>query len=379
MGSVNSTPLLQAPVSLILELTSKCNLRCVYCFHFDSVTEYCKDLPTEEWLQFIEELQSLSILEVSLSGGEPFSRPDFMTICRKVAESNIRYTILSNGTMITEDHARELADIGRGKVQVSLDGIDEINDAGRGKGTFQAAVRGIRNLIKYHVPVYPRVTISHHNIGHLEETADFIFNDLGLDFFATGGAVVNESNSKNPFQIELTIDDVAQSIMEHRRVMSKYPGKRIGAVSVPMGVWNTWRKMLWAEKENRNIRGGGCHATCGGVYTRLGVRPDGGIVPCTSFPDKVLGYINRDKLKDVWQSAQFLNELRALRHKPITDYDRCRECRFNRWCVGSCPAVVQQYNDGSRPSCASTMCLTDFLERFPDFDFDLEHIGDILK
>ena len=161
--------------------------------------------------------------------------------------------------------------------------------------------------------------------------------------------------------------------------MSKYPGKRIGAVSVPMGVWNTWRKMLWAEKENRNIRGGGCHATCGGVYTRLGVRPDGGIVPCTSFPDKVLGYINRDKLKDVWQSAQFLNELRALRHKPITDYDKCRECRFNRWCVGSCPAVVQQYNDGSRPSCASTMCLTDFLERFPDFDFDLEHIGDILK
>ena len=121
MGSVNSTPLLQAPVSLILELTSKCNLRCVYCFHFDSVTEYCKDLPTEEWLQFIEELQSLSVLEVSLSGGEPFSRPDFMTICRKVAESNIRYTILSNGTMITEDHARELADIGRGKVQVSLD------------------------------------------------------------------------------------------------------------------------------------------------------------------------------------------------------------------------------------------------------------------
>ena len=111
MGSVNSTPLLQAPVSLILELTSKCNLRCVYCFHFDSVTEYCKDLPTEEWLQFIEELQSLSVLEVSLSGGEPFSRPDFMTICRKVAESNIRYTILSTGTMITEDHARELADI----------------------------------------------------------------------------------------------------------------------------------------------------------------------------------------------------------------------------------------------------------------------------
>lgn len=362
---------IQSPVSLSLEITGKCNLRCSYCYHFDSVSGECGDLPTEEWLRFIDELQSLKVLSVIISGGEPFLRSDLFTILQKCSDCRIRYTILTNGTLITEADAKKIAQIGRSSIiQVSLDGIGEVNDSARGKGSFALAVRGIRHLMAAGLNAYPNVTLSHHNIRHLEETADFLLNTLGVKSFGTIAASVSEDNSKNPEQVEPTIPEYAEAMLTMRKLQKKYPG-RIHGRSGPCATLREWGKMLRARRDNLSVLFGGCHASCGMVFEALSVRSDGAILPCTTWPTHVLGWINRDKLADVWCNSPFLNELRDCRRKPLSDYEYCRTCEYAPYCIGACPAVSWQYNDGSRPSCAAHLCLRKFLEVCPDFDFEL--------
>ena len=356
-----------SPTDALLEITGKCNLRCSYCFHFDSSTEGLEDLPTWEWLRFIDELQSLSVFRVALSGGEPFIRQDILELCRHIAGSRMRFSILSNGGLITEHHAAELASIGRGTVQISLDGVGAVNDAARGAGSFDAATRGIRLLQRYKIPTVARVTLGHHNKAHFEETIDYIYNDLGMRTVSTGSAIIFDANSKDYNAIQLSLKDFADTIKAHLRIIKKYPDLDIRALSGPYGVYKEWRRIYRAMKLGKGSRFGGCHAVCTFPYNRIGVRTDGGIVACSSFPDRVLGRINRDSLADVWLNDTFLQELRDLRRKPLADYPRCSACRFRPWCVGGCPATLAQCTEGGVVQCAAAVCLRQFTELFPAF------------
>lgn len=92
----------QAPKSVDLALTGRCNLSCKYCFYADSMTTRT-DLPTGRWLDFFCELGELGVQRVCLSGGEIFVRPDIFTLIDGVIANRMRYSILSNGTLITKD------------------------------------------------------------------------------------------------------------------------------------------------------------------------------------------------------------------------------------------------------------------------------------
>ncbi len=367
-----SSAVMQAPVVALMEVTSKCNLRCSYCFHFDSVTEHCKDLSKDEWLQFFAELQSLKVFTITLTGGEPFVRPDFLDLCQGASELGLRYRILSNATLITDADAARLAKIGRcSAVQVSLDGIGEINDAARGKGAFDKAVRGIRHLLNHGINVFPRVTLSHHNLGHLEEFADFIVNELKIPHFGTNMATVMGENGKNAAELEYNIHQYADAMREHQIVNKKYPGV-IQAFAGPGAMLRHWKTALKAKRDNIPMVHGGFHSTCSLVYQRICVRPDGGILACSAFPEQVMGYINQDSLSDIWRNGKFINEMRKFRHKPLTDYANCATCEYRPWCGGGCPAIVLQYISNDSTSCAGHTCLRKFLAVEPDFDFELD-------
>ena len=153
--------IMSTPKSMDLEITNRCNLRCKYCSHFTSAGDVGQDLPKEEWLQFFEELKHCAVLSVCLSGGEPFYREDLKDLIEGIIRNRMRFNILSNGTLVTDEMAEFLASSRRcDSVQVSIDGsIPITHDAFRGDGTFFRAIKGIKSLQKHNVPVTVRVTI----------------------------------------------------------------------------------------------------------------------------------------------------------------------------------------------------------------------------
>jgi len=357
-----TAPIMRTPRTVDVEITARCNLRCRYCYFFDNPSVQYRDLPTDEWLAFFEELGSCGVMEVTLAGGEPFIRKDLAQLVDRIVANRMRFSILSNGSLITDQIAAHLARTGRcSAVQVSVDGsCAEVHDSCRGTGSFQRAVHGIRILQTHGVPVTARVTIHRFNVHDLHGTAVFLLEELGLPSFSTNAAGYLGSCRTNAAWLMLGTEE-RQLAMEillalHRR----YPG-RITASAGPMAEARLWGRMERARLERAaGSPGEGALTACGCPFTRLTVRADGTYVPCTMLAHMRLGTINRDPLIKVWQTSEDLNRLRGRRSFSLKEFDFCAGCSYLPYCTGNCPALAYAMT-GSVDHPSPDACLRNFL------------------
>jgi MoaA/NifB/PqqE/SkfB family radical SAM enzyme len=83
--------LMRSPKSMDLDITSRCNLRCKYCFQRTGPSDTRTELHTEEWAAFCNELGECSVMSVCIGGGEPFIREDLPDIIDAVVEKRMRF------------------------------------------------------------------------------------------------------------------------------------------------------------------------------------------------------------------------------------------------------------------------------------------------
>ena len=84
---------------------------------------------------------------VNIGGGEPTIRPDFWHLLEYSVAHNVGVKFSTNGSRITSSRAAWLASTDYVDVQVSLDGATAgVNDALRGEGTHEVALRALDNL-----------------------------------------------------------------------------------------------------------------------------------------------------------------------------------------------------------------------------------------
>lgn len=356
---------MRSPRKVELTITSRCNLRCIYCFHFDSAADVPEDLPSAEWLRFFEELTAAGVTEVTISGGEAMIRKDFKELVEGVVRNRMRFSILSNGTLINDDIAEFLASTNRcNSVQVSIDGPDSsVHDLNCGKGSFVRAVRGLRSLKKYNINRTVRLTITRNNYHHLEEAARILLEDIGLGSFSTNSACPFGMTKRDMDQIMLRPDEFAYAMEAHNRIIAKY-GKRVSAQAGPLSCYTHWREVERKIRKNVPPRPGeGFLTSCGGVFSKMAVRSDGIMTPCTQLSHIELGRINRDSLTDVWQNHPEMKRLRERRQIPLADFNYCRDCNYVKYCRGGCPANAWELTgDENRPVHSPDSCYRKFLE-----------------
>lgn len=344
---------IRTPRSLDLEITARCNQRCSYCYYFDNPCVPYQDLPLEDWLQFLDELGRCAVMRVTLQGGEPFMREDFRDIVDGVVRNRMRFSVLTNGTLVTEALAAFIAETGRcNQVQVSIDGsCAEVHDRTRGKGSFDQAVRGLRLLQRHGVPVGVRVTVTRHNVDDLENTTRFLLDDLGIPQFGTNAAGYVGSCMRHAKDVLLSNEQRMQAMRALVALEAGYPG-RIQASAGPLADAGTWLRMERARKEKSPaFENGGRLTGCGCHFTGCAVRADGALVPCVLLPHMEMGRINRDSLTEVWQKSPVLQALRGRSSIPLTDFDHCHGCPYVPYCTGNCPALsYTQFGEVQHPS-----------------------------
>ena len=137
---------LDAPICLTWELTYACNLSCVHCLS-SSGRRDPRELTTAEAKAVIDELERMQVFYVNIGGGEPTVRPDFWELVDYATEHHVGVKFSTNGVKITPEVATRLASSDYVDVQISLDGATpEINDAVRGPGSYDTALRAMQNL-----------------------------------------------------------------------------------------------------------------------------------------------------------------------------------------------------------------------------------------
>jgi mycofactocin radical SAM maturase len=161
---------LDAPICLTWELTYACNLSCTHCLS-SSGRRDPRELTTAEAREVIDELERMQVFYVNIGGGEPTVRPDFWELVDYATAHHVGVKFSTNGVKITPEVAARLAENSYVDVQISLDGATaEVNDAVRGAGSYDTALRAMANLADAGMKNFKlSVVCTRHNIPQLDE------------------------------------------------------------------------------------------------------------------------------------------------------------------------------------------------------------------
>ena len=132
---------------VLLKITDRCDLACAHCFV--SAGRDGEDMPAEALNpEILGKLIDARVSNVTITGGEPFVHPQILDITARLVHTGLEATICTNGVGITEDAIRQLVELRRVKVNVSMDGFSQ-DSHGRFRGrreSFEVTVANLRRL-----------------------------------------------------------------------------------------------------------------------------------------------------------------------------------------------------------------------------------------
>ena len=136
-------------------LSEVCNLKCLHCYQENHKPIA---LPYSELLNILDQyrnlLKKLKVKgHINLTGGEPLCSPHFFKILDEFKKDKDLYSfsILTNGTLITDEIAKKISEYNPEYVQVSLEGGKKTNDYIRGKNVYKKVATAIKCLKKYNI------------------------------------------------------------------------------------------------------------------------------------------------------------------------------------------------------------------------------------
>jgi len=158
------------PLWLLLELTYRCPLHCVFCYNPTSFAQTTAELSTDDWLRVLREARALGAVQLGLSGGEPLLRDDLEVIVAQAHELGFYINLVTSGVGLNEPRIAALKKAGLDHIQLSFqDSTREMNDFLSSTKTFELKSR-VAALIKQHgYPMVLNVVLHRLNIDHVAE------------------------------------------------------------------------------------------------------------------------------------------------------------------------------------------------------------------
>ncbi len=154
---------LRVPTTLQIDPTSACNLRCPGCW----AGEYGQSdrISPERLDQLFDEMKELGIYWVTLSGGEPLIYPHLLELMEK--HNDMFFMAYTNGTLLDDQMADEMARLGNFTPAFSLEGGRERTDARRGNGTFDQVITAMERCSERGIPFGASLTATRENVREL--------------------------------------------------------------------------------------------------------------------------------------------------------------------------------------------------------------------
>ena len=136
---------------LRLSITELCNLRCRYCMPENGVPKraHAELMTEEEMIQAVEAAAALGITKVRITGGEPLTKPNVISICRRTAAvKGIQETDLTTNGIRLPEMAKPLAEAGVSRINMSLDTLDDEKYRKITRGGLSQALSGLQAALK---------------------------------------------------------------------------------------------------------------------------------------------------------------------------------------------------------------------------------------
>ena len=328
------------PVSASFEITSYCNLKCYYCYNnIYNDKMRIENMKEHEILRVIDDLQSLGIIELIITGGEPFIRPDLLEIIKYIKlNTNIFITLQTNGTLLNEKDILVLSNLlsKYDTVQISLDGPKEIYESIKGKGLWDKVIKNIILLKDVGITVTINTVPTKSNINYLDTLAKIVPRVDG--FGASPLAVFNKRDLHLIPDPKLAID-IEKKV---ERILEKRGIRYLGGIRGELCQYISTIKNISFDIKSEKIK----NIHCDAGITKFHIAANGDVYPCVylQFPKFLMGNVLREDIEKIWYNWDPSLLKRNLKNTV------CEKCPYISLCKGGCTGMAYAfYNTIDRP------------------------------
>ena len=311
--------------SFQIELTSRCNERCVHCYIPHKYKLY--DITPELYYSTLEQLSKMGVLSVTLSGGEPMMHPQFIEFLRAAKKYDFYVNILSNLTLLNDEIIAEMKAGNVSSVQVSLYSMNpEHHDAITAvKGSFEKTKNAILKLIENDIPLHVSCPTMKGNKDDFKEVLAWCHEHkirAKTDYIMMAQYNHETENLANRLSVE-EAKNVIKSIMEGDEDYQK-------AILEPDFVKRCNEAQFNPE---RRLCGVGVSSCC--------MVANGNVYPCAGWQEMVLGNLKETPLQEIWDNSEKIKWLRGLKMKDLGGGECCN-CDKAAFCS---PCLVRNANE----------------------------------
>ena len=313
------------PNYIILEITNKCNLKCIHC-SVRANERKNKELTTQEWKNLITALAKMGVEAVGLSGGEPLIREDVFEIAEHAIKLGLLVGMPTNGLLFNDENMQQIKRLGI-DIQLSIDGSKpEYHDKIRGQpGCFDTLMKKIGLLQKYEVPftvAAVATALNYHDIPDLVKLSERIgARSLRVQpFFPVGRG--------REYRDELDLDakmtrHVTESLLK-------------AAETAKIEVGGFYFQFALDSDPPTTIQP--CEdGACSAGYNFAGITEDGRMYPCSHIWQLAEDNIREKPIQWIWENSRIFNFFRSLRREDCAE--ECQICPYFAKCRGGCKAM----------------------------------------
>ena len=315
---------LGVPLSVQLDLTYRCNEKCVHCYldHDDH-----GEMTTAEIKHLLEEMAEAGVFVLTLSGGEIFLRKDFFEILECARALTFCIKLKTNAVLIREAQAARLRDLGVESIQVSIySHRPEVHDTiTKVKGSLQRSINAIRFLKSQGLKVIMANVLMTENMQDYHGVRE-LAGELGAAY---------------------TLDPTVTPMMDGDRSI------------LDLNAGESALHSLFRDETFVGNAGEFCapppppdadslaSLPCSAGHTACYVSPYGEFYPCVQFPLSC-GNVRQERFIDIWRNSEQLKEVRSIRLK---DLSGCSQCAHGSTCT-RCPGLAFMEGNMRGPSTA---------------------------
>jgi radical SAM protein with 4Fe4S-binding SPASM domain len=295
--------------SLVLELTYRCNEKCVHCYCPQKHDQ--AELSSANLVALLDEFETLGGMQLQLTGGELFIRREMRDLLRHLQKRQFVVSLISNLTLLDDELLNLLEPIHPRSVGCSIYSADPtIHDRVTGvPGSHAKSLASIRALRRRRIPVVLKTPLMKHTVSGWQHVED-LARDLGCANQFDLNITARNDGSLSPLDLRVRDKTAISELFTRRRAMLYIHGEPLNSTNGP----------------SEDV------LLCGAGATGLAVGPGGSIHPCIGLPLE-LGLWPTNSLASVWNESHFFTEWaeRRLHHIP-----QCRDCDCASTCF-RCP------------------------------------------
>jgi radical SAM protein with 4Fe4S-binding SPASM domain len=315
------------PFILELELTRRCNLRCIHCYASADNRSFAGELRTDEIRALIAQARAMGIRELSLTGGEVMLHPDLLPIMDQASALGLGVRFVTNATLAEPPLVAELARRPVRLVTVSLDAVSAApHERIRGPGSHARAMAGIERMLDAGLRLSIITAFSRLNIEDFDALLDFCVARR-IDWQVQ----MTSAKGRCPHPITLSPDEYYAL------------GERVAqalARELPIGIVPMDDLATYSHFFPLKLLGETWKWQCAGGILNIFVRANGDVTPCSAlcFEPCVVGNVRRDSLATICREERCRHALDWLRPESLTG--ECARCPFREMCRGGCPEIL---------------------------------------